>query len=177
LTEFTRAVHAEMDALMCAARTGFKPIGATLYVTTFPCHGCAKHLVTAGVRRVVFIEPYPKSLAMELHHDAIYLQGATESKSEVDWTGKQPKREDKLQLAPFVGVAPRRYQDLFSRSTWEGRRAEIKDSSGKMVPTGLGLRLPPSPFSYLVREILAAGELNRIKEVLGVDPQGRFTFH
>jgi deoxycytidylate deaminase len=176
LTEFARAVHAEMDALMCAARVGVSPIGATLYVTTFPCHGCAKHIVTAGVRRVVFIEPYPKSLALELHRDAIHLDGLNQTSPEVEWQGKEPLEDDKIHFAPFVGIAPRRFQDLFSRSTWEGRMAEVKDSAGKILPTGLGLRIPPSPFSYLVRENLAAGELQRIKEVLGVDPQGHFAF-
>lgn len=177
LTEFTRAVHAEMDALMSAARVGAIPVDGTLYLTTFPCHGCAKHIVTAGVKRVMFIEPYPKSLALELHRDAIHLEGGGQDDPELDWTGREPREDDKLQLAPFIGVAPRRYQDLFSRSTWEGRRAEVKDSSGKIMPTGLGLRIPPSPFSYLVRENLAASELQRIKEMLGVDPQGRFAFN
>ena len=42
-----------------------------MYATTFPCHHCARHIVAAGIDKVVYIEPYSKSLAFELHHDAI----------------------------------------------------------------------------------------------------------
>lgn len=71
ITEFGRPVHAEMDALLSCARAGIETIGATLFSTTFPCHNCAKHIVAAGVRRVVYIEPYEKSQAIQLHGDAI----------------------------------------------------------------------------------------------------------
>jgi deoxycytidylate deaminase len=60
--EYSRAVHAEMAALTDAARTGRSVQGAVLYCTTFPCHMCAKHLVAAGISKVIFLEPYPKSL-------------------------------------------------------------------------------------------------------------------
>ncbi|MBI3222504.1 MAG: deoxycytidylate deaminase, partial [Nitrosomonadales bacterium] len=42
LLEFGRSVHAEMAALMSAARLGISVRGATLYCTTFPCHMCAR---------------------------------------------------------------------------------------------------------------------------------------
>lgn len=71
LLEFSRAVHAEMDALLSAGRIGASTVGSHLYVTTFPCHYCARHIVSAGVYEVQYIEPYPKSLARELHGDAI----------------------------------------------------------------------------------------------------------
>lgn len=44
---------------------------ATLYSTTYPCHGCAKHIVAAGISEVVYYEPYPKSRALALHDDSI----------------------------------------------------------------------------------------------------------
>ncbi len=47
LIEFSRAVHAEMDAVLSAGREGISTIGTRLYVTTFPCHYCARHLVSA----------------------------------------------------------------------------------------------------------------------------------
>jgi deoxycytidylate deaminase len=58
LIEFSRAVHAEMDALFSAARKGTSTIGTRLFVTTFPCHSCARGIVTAGVDEVQYIEPY-----------------------------------------------------------------------------------------------------------------------
>jgi deoxycytidylate deaminase len=71
LLEFSRSVHAEMDALLSAGRSGVSTIGSRLFVTTYPCHYCARHIVSAGVYEVQYIEPYPKSRAIDLHGDAI----------------------------------------------------------------------------------------------------------
>lgn len=57
LIEFVRAVHAEMAAITDAARRGIAVAGGVLYVTTFPCHHCARHIVAAGIRRVVYARP------------------------------------------------------------------------------------------------------------------------
>jgi deoxycytidylate deaminase len=98
LTEFGRAVHAEMNAVLDAARRGVPVAGTTLYCTTFPCHNCARHLIGAGIARVVFIEPYTKSRAEQLHADSATIA--------------QSKRDpSKVAFEPFVGVAPRRYRD------------------------------------------------------------------
>jgi len=52
LIEFSRAVHAEMAAIVSAARDGLGQVrGATLFTTTFPCHNCARHIVAAGIRK------------------------------------------------------------------------------------------------------------------------------
>src|SRR5574337_502632 len=63
LIEFGRTVHAEVAALLDAARRGVAVRGGTMYTKTFPCHDCARHIVAAGIRRVVYIEPYAKRLA------------------------------------------------------------------------------------------------------------------
>jgi deoxycytidylate deaminase len=117
LLEFSRAVHAEMDAVLSAGREGISTIGTRLYVTTFPCHYCARHLVSAGVDEVQFIEPYPKSQALGLHADAIQLEA----------TGWLPPSRGgmKVLFRPFVGVAPRLY-----------RRAFLKDRELKNSDTG-----------------------------------------
>ena len=64
LIEYSRAVHAEMEAIISVAR-GNKPglVGATLFCTTFPCHSCARHIVASGIGRVVYIEPYAKKFS------------------------------------------------------------------------------------------------------------------
>ena len=64
--EFGRMVHAEMNALADAARFRRSTIGATLYCTTMPCHMCAKLIIAAGIDRVVYVQPYTKSLVSEL---------------------------------------------------------------------------------------------------------------
>ncbi len=71
ITEYGREVHAEMEALLSCARSGGGTRSGTLFTTTFPCHNCAKHIVGAGLSRVVFVEPYPKSKAFDLHDDAL----------------------------------------------------------------------------------------------------------
>lgn len=102
ITEFGRAVHAEMDALTTAARRGVAVEGCTIACTTTPCHGCTRHLIAAGIRRVVFIHPYAKSLAHDLHEDAIALD--PEGLGFV---------EGKVRFDQYVGVAPRVYPQYF----------------------------------------------------------------
>ena len=60
-----RTNHAEMNALMQAARHGNSVDGATAYVTNMPCTTCAKALIAAGVKRVVVFSDYHSTLATE----------------------------------------------------------------------------------------------------------------
>lgn len=130
LIEFSRAVHAEMDAILSAARTGVSPVGTRLFVSAFPCHYCARHIVSAGIDEVQYIEPYPKSKALALHDDAITVS-STEwmPPSTTDGTlggGKNKSAKPRRVLfRPFVGVAPRMY-----------RKAFIKDRDYKNSVTG-----------------------------------------
>jgi len=104
LLEFGRMIHAEMLAICDAARLGKTVKQAILYCTTFPCHICAKHIIAAGIKRVVYIEPFPKSYAEQLHGDAITIGRSTDP--------------GKVVFEPFIGIAPQRYRELFAR----GRR-------------------------------------------------------
>lgn len=62
LIEFSRSIHAEMEAILSVAREGKRSlVGATLFTSTYPCHNCARHIVAAGIRQVVYIEPYKKA--------------------------------------------------------------------------------------------------------------------
>ena len=71
LIEFGRSVHAEMAAITQAAMAGISTKGSTLYVTTFPCHECVRNIIAAGVDRVLYIEPYGKSMAPLLYVDEL----------------------------------------------------------------------------------------------------------
>lgn len=51
-------LHAEANAITKIARSGNSSQGATLYVTASPCIECAKLIIQAGIRRVVFSEFY-----------------------------------------------------------------------------------------------------------------------
>jgi deoxycytidylate deaminase len=126
LLEFSRAVHAEMDALLSAARTGSSTVGAKIFVTTFPCHYCARHLVAAGIDEVQFIEPYPKSRALDLHSDAIEQSLTKWNLARVDASGKVLSRPGKVLFRPFTGVAPRFYKRAFLKDR------DYKGGTGEM---------------------------------------------
>jgi deoxycytidylate deaminase len=113
--EFGRVVHAEMAAISDAARRGIAVQDATLYCTTFPCHMCARHIIAAGIARVIYVEPYPKSLTKQLHSDATCI----------DFDSTAPKNV--VHFVPFEGIGPRRYFDLFEMLT------PRKDSTGRAV--------------------------------------------
>lgn len=51
-------VHAELGAILNAAKNGQSTQGTYLYCTLAPCENCAKHLVAAGVKKVFFSEYY-----------------------------------------------------------------------------------------------------------------------
>jgi deoxycytidylate deaminase len=115
LIEYSRAIHAEMDAITALARsTNSSTVGKTLYCTTYPCHICARHIVAAGIKRVVYIEPYEKSLATQLHGDAIYHP---DNRTE----------EKKVLFENFEGVSPMRYSKFFSYTQ------KRKDSKGDII--------------------------------------------
>jgi dCMP deaminase len=54
----TRTVHAEANAIAFAARMGLATEGSTLYTVATPCLNCAKLIVNAGIKRVVYHERY-----------------------------------------------------------------------------------------------------------------------
>jgi dCMP deaminase len=65
-SELCRAAHAEQNAINFAARYGIPIEGATIYTTTYPCSWCAKSIVNAGIKRVVFFNDYPDPLAKDI---------------------------------------------------------------------------------------------------------------
>lgn len=68
--EICRGSHAEMNAIAQAASVGTSTSGATIYCTHEPCSFCTKAIINAGIRRVVFVHPYPDDLARGMRADA-----------------------------------------------------------------------------------------------------------
>jgi deoxycytidylate deaminase len=154
ITEFGRAVHAEMDALLGCARIGISTRGTTLYTTTFPCHNCTRHIIAAGISEVYYIEPYPKSRAKELHGNEIIIE---ESSSAAKLNKQSTKNSDKVYFKSFIGIGPRRFVDLFSMSIGDGYELERK-KDGKIIAWEAKTAIPRvsmRPTSYLQREMLA----------------------
>jgi len=114
LIEYSRAIHAEMDAITTLARKdNASTAGKILYCTTYPCHNCARHIVASGIKRVIYIEPYEKSLAIKLHDDSI----------------SDSNEQFKVSFEPYEGVSPRRYMAFFGmvnrRKDDEGRALDV----------------------------------------------------
>ena len=99
LIEFARSIHAEMHAIITGSqKSGSKMIGGKLYCTTYPCHNCARHIIVSGISEVYYIEPYKKSLCIQLHSDAI-----TEKENDTK----------KVKLLMYEGVAPKKYMQFY----------------------------------------------------------------
>jgi hypothetical protein len=134
-----------MEALLACSRNRVSSRGATLYTTTFPCHNCAKHIIAAGITKVVYIEPYQKSKAAEFHKDAMVV-GFSEEK-------------DVVRFEPFVGFGPRHFLDFFSVQLGSGHPLKRRAPGGVAVtwkPETAQLRLNMLPISYLDFELAAS---------------------
>jgi deoxycytidylate deaminase len=155
LLEFSRAVHAEMDALMGAARTGHSTVGTRLFVTTFPCHYCARHIVAAGVDEVQYIEPYLKSRAEDLHSDSITVDSISWKAPSESTSGRA-----KVLFRPFVGVSPRLYHRAFFKER------ELKSANGDIHihPPDWGSPWQVSRVSYADLEAMLLGPESGVKQ-------------
>lgn len=111
ITEYGRMVHAEMNAITDAARLGRPLKDTNMYVTTYPCHNCAKHIVSSGTSRVVYIEPYPKSRASKLYRHAI-----------TDSDGLNG-----VKFVHFYGISPSLYKMIFERSKRRDQNGKIQE--------------------------------------------------
>jgi deoxycytidylate deaminase len=140
ILEFGRVVHAEMHALSTAARNGVPVKGGTLFTTTFPCHICARHIVAAGLRRVVYVEPYAKSLAAELYPDSIEIEGDSRIAG------------PKVSFEQFKGIGSHRFYSIF-------QKRQRKDSKGIVIPWS-------APTAEPIPEQLVAAYVNSESAVL-----------
>ncbi|MCT4643679.1 MAG: anti-phage dCTP deaminase [Carboxylicivirga sp.] len=111
LIEFARSIHAEMHAIIIGSqKSGNKMVGGKLFCTTYPCHNCARHIIVAGISEVYYIEPYKKSLCIDLHSDAI---------TEDEYI------PDRVKIIMYEGVAPRKYMDFYKLVS-DNRKAKMQ---------------------------------------------------
>lgn len=153
ITEYGRVVHAEMEALLACARNNIPTLHTTLFCTTFPCHNCAKHIIASGVKKVIYIEPYPKSKAIEFHSDSIALKDTSSD-------------HKKVIFEAFVGVGPRSFFNLFSTNLGSGYAITRKDGeNGRIIHWNrkdASVRMPLLAISYLDREISIGIDLTEL---------------
>ncbi len=70
MQELCRGLHAEQNAIIQAALFGVSIENSHIYTVTQPCVVCAKMIINAGIKRIVFDEPYPDQLAEEMIREA-----------------------------------------------------------------------------------------------------------
>lgn len=103
IIEYGRMVHAEMNAITDAARFRRSTSNATLYCTTMPCHMCTKLIISSGIKRVVYLQPYVKSLTSELFKDTVAFE--------------RPDIANKVEFSSLKGVTPAGFKRAFSKTT------------------------------------------------------------
>lgn len=59
-------LHAEANAITKVAQSNNSSKGATLYTTVAPCIECAKLIIQAGIKRVVYLEDYRLTQGIDL---------------------------------------------------------------------------------------------------------------
>jgi deoxycytidylate deaminase len=149
--DFIRSVHAETSAILSASSyADFE--GSTLYVTTFPCHECARHIVMVGITRVVYVEPYPKSLVAELYKDSVVVDSPSEN-------------SDRVSFRSCVGIAPRLYEALFDAS-----RKTRKNNEGVLASWVPSRTIPHISESYSsdISRVLEAEEQAKFLQAVGL---------
>jgi deoxycytidylate deaminase len=139
LIEYSRSIHAEMEAILSVAREGkHSLVGATLYTNTYPCHNCARHIVAAGIINVVYIQPYVKSLATQLHADVV---------TEI------PGKVDMVVFRQFDGIAPRNFIRLFKPTAPRKKEGRIsRTDRANAIPI---FRVPLDARSHYEDKVIA----------------------
>jgi cytidine deaminase len=123
LIEFGRVSHAEMSALTSATLGGVELRDCDLYTTTFPCHMCTRLIIACGIRNLFYIEPYPKSAALQMYGDGEIVVNPVLTPSQLQQRLHADEVSDKRTfLIPFDGVAPRRYPELFAKARSKDKR-------------------------------------------------------
>ena len=60
-TTLPEVIHAEMNAILKAAKSGYSVDNSTLYLTLSPCVDCAKLILQSGIKRVLYLDQYRKT--------------------------------------------------------------------------------------------------------------------
>jgi hypothetical protein len=116
---------------------------------------CAKHIVASGIKNVVFLEPYPKSLAADLHADSIRVEGSDRG---------HYQSFPAVDFEHFFGVTPRRYREIFERISRKN------DRDGSFVEYQGGEAAPivdvKYPFYVQLEEFLTEDTIEAFKQIV-----------
>jgi dCMP deaminase len=87
--ELCTAIHAEERAIRSLGQRSAD--GCTIYVNTFPCFQCCRYIKDAGITKIVYVESYPVTEAMNFLND------------------------NKIDFEPFEGFTPRAFNRVFKQ--------------------------------------------------------------
>ena len=68
--ELCRGIHAEQNAIIQAALHGVSIKDSTLYCTNLPCSICAKMIINAGIKKIIYQSGYADDLSREMLTEA-----------------------------------------------------------------------------------------------------------
>ena len=68
--ELCRGLHAEQNVILQAALHGISVNGSTIYITNAPCSICAKMIINAGIKEVIYADSYPDRMAQDFLKEA-----------------------------------------------------------------------------------------------------------
>lgn len=85
--EDCRAIHSEIDAICSAASSGVSVKGSSIFVTRYPCEGCAKAIIAAGIKKVYYggtahISPQTAVMFRAFGVDCTYISDWKEDNSD-----------------------------------------------------------------------------------------------
>lgn len=85
--EDCRAIHSEIDAICNAASSGVPVKGSSIFVTRYPCEGCAKAIIAAGIKKVYYggtvcISPQTAAMFGAFDVDCTYIPDWKEDTSD-----------------------------------------------------------------------------------------------
>ena len=108
-----------MEAILAVSRDSRHPlVSATPYSTTYPRYNCARHIVAAGIKETVYIQPYRKSLALKLHHDAV---------------SEDSHAPDRTAFSQYEGIAPKHFDRLFRARAERKIEGAVRHDDPKLV--------------------------------------------
>lgn len=67
-------IHAEENAILFATKYGISTDKCTLYVTHHPCDICLKQIIQAGIKKVVYKEPYKKKYTGSMYNNSPFIE-------------------------------------------------------------------------------------------------------
>lgn len=172
LIEFGRIVHAENAAINSSCMETISIRDCDLYCTTFPCHMCTRAIINVGIRNVFYIEPYPKSMALELYSDSIVVDKKLSKGEYLSRLLDTSVCDHRVHYIAFEGCAPRRYDDLFTYTHTRKDKATGKREA--FDPTESQPRMTPPFKTYLNAEKLVVTNVNRVisKAIFAFEAKG-----